>query len=243
MKAYRRLSTAFHPQTDGQTERQNQTLKQYIQAFVGEEQTDWASLLVAAEFAYNRSYNPLLRCSPFELVYGENPELGFEGPKEKRNLFTPEERLKRLVDVSEAHQKHWKKRADDMTKTYNRKHEPMTFKIGDPVMIQTKDLRLKVPKRKLAPLFIGPYRIKDVVGPEAYRLWLPAHHKFHPVLNVSRLEEYRPRDHDNPEYRTDSIEVDGEEQWEIDRLLDRRTKHGTVEYLVRWVGFGDEYNQ
>ncbi len=119
----------------------------------------------------------------------------------------------------------------------------MTFKVGDPVMIQTKDLRLKVPSRKTAPRFIGPFRVKDVVGPEAYRLWLPSHHKFHPVFNVSRLERYLPRDHDNPEYRTDSIEVDGEEQWEVDRILDRRTRNGTVEYLVRWVGFGDVYNQ
>ena len=102
-----------------------------------------------------------------------------------------------------------------MTKIYNRKHELITFKIGDSVIIQIKDLRLKISKRKLAPRFIRPYRIKDVVRPEAYYLWLSTYHKFHSVLNVSYLEEYRSQDHDNPKYRTDFIKVDGEEQWKI----------------------------
>jgi hypothetical protein len=130
-----------------------------------------------------------------------------------------------------------------MIRNHEKTHEDISFLVGDLVMIQTKNLRIRLSSKKLAPRFIGPYRIKDVVGTQAYRLWLPPYHKFHPVFNVSRLEKYNPRDPDRSEFTTDSIVIEGEEQWEVDRILSKRKRNGILEYLVRWVGFDDEWNQ
>ena len=69
IKLRRRLSTAFHPQTDGQTERQNQTLETYLRIFVNDEQDNWASLLLLAEFAYNNSVHSATSLTPFLVVY------------------------------------------------------------------------------------------------------------------------------------------------------------------------------
>ena len=77
-KVKRRLSTAFHPQTDGQTERQNQTLEQYLRAYTDNKQDNWASLLLLAEFAYNNSTQPTINMSPFFACYGFHPRLNCE---------------------------------------------------------------------------------------------------------------------------------------------------------------------
>ncbi len=80
----RKLSTAFHPQTDGQTERQNSTMEQYLRAFVNFEQTDWVQLLPMAEFAYNNAWNASAKMSPFEAMQGYSPRMSFEDPPDPR---------------------------------------------------------------------------------------------------------------------------------------------------------------
>ena len=73
-----RLSTTFHPQTDGQTERQNSTMEAYLRAFVNFEQNDWARLLLMAEFAYNNAKNASTGYTPFELNFGYHPQMSYE---------------------------------------------------------------------------------------------------------------------------------------------------------------------
>ena len=73
LKIKRRLSTAFHPQTDGQTECQNSVLEQYLQSYVNYEQDDWASLLFLTEFTYNASKHSTTQKTPFEMVYEYTP--------------------------------------------------------------------------------------------------------------------------------------------------------------------------
>ena len=76
-----RLSTAFHPQTDGQTERQNQTMEQYLRAYTNYEQNDWVQLLPLAQFAYNNALHASTRFTPFYANYGYNHTLQFKRPK------------------------------------------------------------------------------------------------------------------------------------------------------------------
>lgn len=78
LKIKQKLSTAFHPQTDGQTERQNSSMKQYLRAFVNYEQDNWVPLLPMAEFAYNNSVNAFTEISPFEVVLEYSPRMTFE---------------------------------------------------------------------------------------------------------------------------------------------------------------------
>ena len=81
----RRLSTAFHPQTDGQTERQNSTMEAYLRAFVNFEQNDWARLLPMAEFAYNNAKNTSTGHTPFELNCGYHPQMSYKEDVDPRS--------------------------------------------------------------------------------------------------------------------------------------------------------------
>src|SRR5205814_9000348 len=92
MKARRRLSTAFHPQTDGQTERQNQTLEHYLRAYVEHTQDDWAKRLDMAEFAYNNSLNSAIKMTPFQAYAGFNPTLSIDVEVDVRKGEAPEAR-------------------------------------------------------------------------------------------------------------------------------------------------------
>ena len=97
-KMKRRLSIAFHPQTDGQTERQNQTLEQYLRAYVNTKQDDWASLLPLAEFAYNNSCHPNSKVSPFFACYGFHPRLTCE-PPDSAQVLNAGERISDLIEI------------------------------------------------------------------------------------------------------------------------------------------------
>jgi len=74
-----KLSTAYHPQTDGQTERVNQELEQYLRVFIDHRQEQWPDWLGTVEFAYNNKIHATTKTSPFKVNYGQNPRMGFEG--------------------------------------------------------------------------------------------------------------------------------------------------------------------
>jgi hypothetical protein len=82
------MSNAFHPQTDGQTERQNQTMEQYLRAFTNYEQDNWVETLPLAEFAYNNSMHASTRFTPFFANYGYNPEMQFKAPRDEARVRT-----------------------------------------------------------------------------------------------------------------------------------------------------------
>ena len=107
-KVKRRLSTAFHPQTDGQTERQNQTLEHYLRVFADEQQSNWAKLLPLAEFAYMNSYHSTLGATPFMIGMGYNPEIHYEPGDGSLEGEVPSanERVQYLKDLREKMSKH-----------------------------------------------------------------------------------------------------------------------------------------
>lgn len=162
----RRLSTAFHPQTDGQTERQNQVLEQYLRCYCADKQGTWAAWLPLAEFAANNSDNAALRMSPFYAMYGYNPRLYAEardGPREGE-VQAVSDRVKRLQDNRAALAERMRAASDTQSKGYNARHKPQSFNVNDQVMLSTKNLRVRQASRKLSPKFIGPFRILEVIG-------------------------------------------------------------------------------
>lgn len=242
--AKRKLSTAFHPQTDGQTERQNQTLKHYLQAYVDQEQSNWATMLHTAEFAYNRSKLQSIGSSPFELLMGYDPQLLYHrGPDPNEEASTPKQRMLRIVEARAKLEKMLTNSRKRMATYYNPRHQPIRFVKNDLVLLSTKNIRLKAPSKKLAARFIGPFRIAEVVGPQSYRLHLPASYKMHNVFNVEYLERYYPRKGEEPPILPDSIIVEGQEEWELDKILARRLRKGRVQYRVRWLGMGPDYDE
>ena len=246
-KIKRRLSTAFHPQTDGLTERQNQVLEHYLRTFADAEQAQWANHLPLAEFAYNNAKHSTTGQSPFYLMYGYHPEIHYEVEDNSTVEGVPvaKERVRWLHDMRNSLTQRLESAGAQQAKHYNRKHKPMSYAVGDLVMLSTKNLKQKRPSKKLSHKFAGPFRIEDKVGAQAYRLTLPNTYRIHNTFHVSLLEKYHHRAGDEQaESMLQAPElIDDEEQWEIEEILDRTGGRKGVWYKVKWSGWGPEYNQ
>ncbi|KAJ1038222.1 hypothetical protein NDA10_006570 [Ustilago hordei] len=156
------LSTAYHPQTDGQTERVNQVIEQYLRMYCNYEQNDWANLLDTAAFVYNNTVHNSIGVSPFFACYGWNPKahpdipqrLGVNDPGRFKYLMDGKERCKYLQEqIREAQ---W--RSVDQ---YNRKHKDIEFKVGDMVYINRRNWKTRRPTPKLDTQFSGPYPVQE----------------------------------------------------------------------------------
>lgn len=235
-------STAYHPQTDGQTERANQEVEQYLRLFVNHRQDDWAEWLPLAEFAHNNRIQSSTRASPFMLNTGRNPRLGVE-PLRESKMESVEAFVSKMQSARKEAEAALHRAADDMARYYdqNRK-EAVTYKVGDKVWLDGKDIRTDRPSKKLEDKRYGPFKVTEVVGPNAYRLQLPASMKIHPVFNTVKL---RPFFEDPiPGRRVPSRPppvIEGEApEYEVEYLKDSRLHRGKLQYLVKWKGYPQE---
>ena len=237
------LTTAYHPQSDGQTERTNQTLETMLRHYVGSRpHGDWHTCLAAAEFAINNAFTPSIGTTPFRLNYGRDPRVPVSVPKSQvpKAHEWADKMLYGLVDA-----KRCLKQAQDRQKHYYDQHRREThYSAGDLVLLSSKNITLrrlgdKTTTPKLMPKWIGPFPITEVIGKGAYRLQLPPHMKAHNVFNVVCLKAY----HSDGRYQPPPpVLVDGEEEFTIDYIADHKSVGRTFEYLVRWKGYGVEHN-
>lgn len=237
----RKLSTAFHPQTDGQTERQNQTLEYYLRAYVNYRQDDWVRYLGFAAFTYNATKHSSTRMSPFMALYGYDPmplqddDWDYELPNK-----SAEERVQELQYIRHLLEMSLRKALDSQEKYYNQKHQPMSFAVGDKVLLSTKNLRTWRPSKKLDERYIGPFDIVDVIGKQAYKLRLPkSMGKTHPTFHVSLLKQWHQRSEGtgDPE-EVQPLVIGDEEEWEVEAILGERQYRGRkLQYLVKWLGW------
>jgi len=127
-----------------------------------------------------------------------------------------------------------------MAAYYNACHVPKQFKTGSFVKLSTKNLKLKYPK--LAPRWIGPFRILKRIGGQAYELALPEKYaRLHPVFPVQLLEEYHCH-HDDAELMKMPDLEDPQDEWEVEEVRDKQRIKGVIHYLVKWAGWPSEYN-
>ena len=247
------MSTAFHPQTDGLTERANRTLEEMLRAYVSTQHTDWDEHLPSVEFAYNNSVNPTTGYTPFYMNYGQNPHVPV-------TLLTPRPLTENPVATGFAQQQQRvlqraqesiAKAQEAQARNANKKRTDMTFNIGDQVLLETTHLKLKTAdqSRKLLPKFIGPFQVEKVVNNNAYKLKLPDIYKcLHPVFNVSRLRPYRSSDpaafpgRETLERPPPLLEDD--DVFIVECVLDKcrvkgRNGRFTQWYLVKWQGYPD----
>ena len=218
----------------------NQTLEYYLRCYVNYEQDDWAALLPSAEFAYNDSQNASTGMSPFAQVYRFMPEIRINIAREPREHENESAKVKaiELHRSQEDSEELWQRTQRATEKYYNKKHMKKVFAVGDLVLVAAKHIRTIRVSKKLADRNIGPFEVLERKGQNAYTLRLPQKYgRLHPTFHVSLLELYRLRKgSDIPE----PIDIDGIEEWEVERILDSHTsKNGVKRYLVRWKGFSE----
>jgi transposase InsO family protein len=240
LQVRRRFSTAFHPQTDGQTERQNQVIEHYLRTYCDYRQDDWAPRLALAEFTYNNSVHESTGLPPFKVLYGFLPELGMnvgdDAPK-GRAASTAEERIKTLHMEREELADRLRRASASQKKYYDKRHTKMEYKVGDLVMLATKNLRQMRPNRKLSDRYLGPFEVVEIVGnhKQAYRIKLGPEHKFHDVFHVSLLEPWHSRT--ETVAKPPPMDVNGHEEWEVKSIQAHRDTKKGRQYLVRWKGY------
>jgi len=147
-----KLSTVFYPQTDGQTERVNQELEQYLRIFIDHRQEQWPEWLGTAEFAYNNKVHSSTQTSPFKKNYRQDPRMGFEGRK-KEKYAGVEKFVEKMKEIQEETKAVLKKVQEDMRKYADRKRSDVDkYKIEDLVMLSTKDLKYQIVGRRTEKL-------------------------------------------------------------------------------------------
>ncbi|CAI7898150.1 unnamed protein product, partial [Closterium sp. NIES-54] len=234
------ISSAYHPQTDGQTQRLNQIVEQLLRAACKDDINKWDLHLPVLEFAYNNAKLAATGETPFFLCYGRHP-LTPQQPtvpatvQPAHDFVTTMQQLwdrthKCLQDILSS-----QKRLADC---HRRDH---TIAAGDHVLLDTCNLNLGHLPSKLRPSFCGPFLVEEQVTPVTFRLRLPASWKIHNAFHVQLLKPYQDP---NKLYTgrqpppPPPVLVNDELEYEVESVLaHRRRRHGALEFLVRWKGY------
>jgi len=231
-----KLSMAYHPETDRQTERINQELEQYLRMYVNHRQNNWAEWLATAEFTFNNKIHMATKSSPFQVNYGREPRMSFNIRKKEKNEKAEEfarEMKKRHEEARVALvrlQEEMKRQADRSRK------EVEEYRIDDKVLISTKDFSMELMKRamkKLMEKFIGPYVVKKIVSENAVELELPVPLRIYLVVNVRRIVKYREQVKEQKKIPPPLVEVASEKEYEVEEIFDRQERRGKMKYLVK----------
>ena len=243
----RRLSTTFHPQTDGQIEQQNSTMKAYLRAFVNREKNDWARLLPMAEFVYNNSKNASICHTPFELNLGYYLWMSYEEKVDPRSQSKSadelSEELGELIVVCRKnlyHAQEFQKRA------HNKGFKLCNYAPGEKVWLNSKFIKTKR-NRKLEAKFFGPFRVLHPVKKQTYKLELSKKWRIHDIFHVSLLEQDTTKK--GREFSMPEFEPNNNKEYEVKAIQDSavyaKETNGHLPglyYLVAWKGYPEKKN-
>ena len=252
-----RPSSAFHPETDGQTERINASVEQYLRAFMSFHQDDWVDWLPLAEFAANNVVSETTNVSPFFANYGFHPRLGIEpsspcppnlSAAQKAQFYRANvvaNRFERILDLLKALAKQSQQRYEDNANAH--REDAPKFRVGDQVYVDTRNMKTNRPMKKGDDKWTGPYKVLEVY-PRACRVQLPNGVKIFPVfhnhllrpkttstglpgqaaINEAESRNIRGRILEREDGATEPVE-----KWEFDKLLDSHNEDG-LHYLIKW---------
>src|SRR5258708_10750105 len=232
------LSTAFHPQTDGLSERKNQWVEQYLRIVTSSHPEDWSVWLAIATAVHNNRRNTTTGLSPNQILLGYETTLIPSSFTETNNQ-TALERTERMAQSRD-------QAIEAINKVgRNGATPPSQFKINDQVWLDARNLRLPYQTTKLAPKRYGPFRITKEISPVAYQLSLPISWTIHDVFHASLLVPYQENAIHGPNFsKPPPYLIQGVEEYKVEHLINHQ-RHGrsrTLQYFVKWKGYPESDN-
>ena len=231
-----KLSTAHHPQMDGQTEVMNREVQQYLRLFCAEEQESWSDWLGLVQFTINNRQHSATKFSPFQLTWTYTPHMGIEHRISKAPAAAE------FTDcLSRAYNNLVKAHSCILTQTNHSHLDTLPYAVGDHVWLSTDNLCLPWASRKLSERWLGPYSITKLVGTNTVELCLPRSMCIHPVVNASHVKPYHERLPGQPVSAPGPSNVmeDRNEEYEVEFVVDSWYKGKHLEYLVHWKGWSN----
>ncbi|CCM07132.1 uncharacterized protein FIBRA_09468 [Fibroporia radiculosa] len=229
------ISSTFHPQTDGQSERVNQDLELYLWIFCNHQATDWTHHLPLAEFAHNNRYHDAIKTSLFQVLMGYQPwhNIPTVGTTDAPDIAS---RLTQLAHLCTEIQSSIRL-AEETIKKCN-KEKFVEYKPGQRVWLEATNLKGLHPKAKLGPKRYGPFTIDQKLSLVVYRLKLLPKWKIHPVFHTGLLYPYSETTMHEKNYLQPPPElIKNQEEFEIECIIDSKTVGKRTLYRVRWKGY------
>lgn len=225
-----RQSTAFHQQTDGQTERTNRVINEMLRHWVNHRGNDWDQYLTIVEFAINNAVHHSTGFSPFYLNQGRHPRTISSEPGQELNGLNCSKLKEAITAAREALAKAQTRQA----KHYNLRHRDEEFEVGDEVLMEYKNFRLpehrQIVQQRFLPRFVGPFRIKRKLSRLNYELELPTSIRIHPVIHASLLKKFNRITNTIPYISGNKPNP----QTDVETILDERIHYRKKQFLVKW---------
>ncbi|RVW97594.1 Transposon Ty3-G Gag-Pol polyprotein [Vitis vinifera] len=232
------LSTAYHPQTDGQTEVVNRCIETYLRCMAGDNPGQWANWISLAEFWYNTSYHSSLKMSPFEALYGYAPPLQIPYFPKDSNVEAVDRVLNERESWLQLLKHHLSKAQQRMKIQADKNRFDREFNIGDMVLLKLqayKQVSMHSGGPKLQPRYYGPFKVIDRIGTVAYQLQLPPDAQIHNVFHVSLLKPAHASIQACSSLPISNTSTTLLPQAILDRRLVKRHNVPAVQLLIHWV--------
>jgi len=243
------MSTAYHPQTDGQVERSHQETEAFLRHYINHLQDDWFDWLSMAEFQYNDKVHTSTKEMPFYLNYGRHPWKGDINLEDIGNV-TVEEHMEKLQNARARAKDPIEQSIEKMKTAYDRGYKPKDdLKIGDLVYIESTNIKTDRPSKKLSERRIGPYKVLAKKGATSYQLELPQtmeclHDTFHAMFLTKHKGARFPSQQKVPP--PPPVIIGNELEYEVQSIINSRWRNygrkKRLEYKVQWKNYDKSHD-